>query len=93
MSNEITDEEIIKFCIAGSIGPDNQMTKAAKWVRDFYEKALAEERKRHEKGLKLLRDLADLQNGAPLITYEKEWTETMNEIYTFLKENEPPKNY
>ena len=34
--------------------------------------------------LKLLRDLVDMQNGAPLETYRKEWEETVKEIYGFL---------
>jgi hypothetical protein len=40
------------------------------------------------KAIKLLRDLADLQNGPPLVQHEKEWRETMDEVYEFLKENE-----
>jgi len=38
----------------------------------------------------LLRDLADLQNGAPLIQHEKQWEETMKDIYSFLNIHEPP---
>jgi hypothetical protein len=34
--------------------------------------------------IKLLRDLADLQNGAPLERHRKEWEETMNQVYNFL---------
>lgn len=34
--------------------------------------------------IKLLRDLADLQNGAPLEQYRKEWEETMKQVYDFL---------
>jgi hypothetical protein len=34
--------------------------------------------------IKLLRDLADLQNGAPLERNRKEWEETMNQVYNFL---------
>ena len=34
--------------------------------------------------IKLLRDLADLQNGAPLEQYRKEWEETMEQVYDFL---------
>ena len=34
--------------------------------------------------LKLLRDLADLQNGAPLEQHRKEWEETMKQVYDFL---------
>jgi hypothetical protein len=40
------------------------------------------------KSLRLLRELFDLQNGAPLPTYEKEWLKVMTEIDTFLLENE-----
>lgn len=38
--------------------------------------------------LKLLRTLADLQNGSPLVEYEQEWRSTMDEIYAFLNEHE-----
>lgn len=34
--------------------------------------------------IKLLRDLADLQNGPPLEQHRKEWEETMEEVYDFL---------
>lgn len=34
--------------------------------------------------IKLLRDLADLQNGAPLERHRKEWEETMEKVYDFL---------
>lgn len=34
--------------------------------------------------IKLLRDLADLQNGAPLEQHRKEWEETMELVYDFL---------
>jgi hypothetical protein len=41
------------------------------------------------KAIKLLRDLADLQNGAPLERHRKEWEQTMNEVYEFLNQTEP----
>lgn len=34
--------------------------------------------------IKLLRDLADLQNGAPLEQHRQEWEETMDQVYDFL---------
>lgn len=34
--------------------------------------------------IKLLRELADLQNGAPLEQHRKEWEETMEQVYDFL---------
>ena len=34
--------------------------------------------------IKLLRDLADLQNGAPLERHRQEWEETMEQVYDFL---------
>jgi hypothetical protein len=36
------------------------------------------------KSIKLLRDLADLQNGAPLEQHRQEWEETMEQVYHFL---------
>jgi hypothetical protein len=42
--------------------------------------------------IKLLRDLADLQNDAPLEKHRKEWEETMQNVYNFLNtwESQPP---
>jgi hypothetical protein len=37
-----------------------------------------------EESIKLLRDLADLQNGAPLEQHRQEWEETMEQVYEFL---------
>lgn len=34
--------------------------------------------------IKLLKDLADLQNGAPLEQHREEWEETMEQVYDFL---------
>lgn len=34
--------------------------------------------------MKLLRDLADLQNGAPLMRYETEYNKTFKEVIEFL---------
>lgn len=42
--------------------------------------------------LRLLRELAEIQNGPPLIRYADDWFEVMNKIWPFLKENEPPKS-
>jgi hypothetical protein len=41
-----------------------------------------------EQAIKLLRDLADLQNGAPLEQHKVEWEETMREVYDFLNRYE-----
>ena len=38
--------------------------------------------------LRLLRDLADLQNGPPMEKYRQEWEGVMTEVYKFLKEHE-----
>lgn len=38
--------------------------------------------------LELLRDLAELQNGPPLIRYEKEWNETMEKVWEFLNKHQ-----
>ena len=32
----------------------------------------------------LLTDLAELQNGSPLVTYEKQWNKTMEEVWDFI---------
>ena len=41
-----------------------------------------------DRALKLLKDLADLQNGAPLQQHRTEWEQTMDEVYTFLNQHE-----
>lgn len=41
-----------------------------------------------KEALRLLRDLADIQNGAPLEQHRKEWEETMEEVYAFLNKHE-----
>ena len=41
-----------------------------------------------DRALKLLKDLADLQNGAPLEQHRTEWEQTMDEVYTFLNQYE-----
>jgi hypothetical protein len=38
-----------------------------------------------QESIKLLRDLADLQNGAPLEQHRNEWEDTMQQIYDFLE--------
>ena len=38
--------------------------------------------------LKTLRDLAEHQNGAPLIRHEEEYNKTMTEVWDFLEANE-----
>ena len=48
----------------------------------------------NKQALKLLRDLADHQNGAPLARYEKQYNKLMTEVWNFLEEEEgwPKKN-
>ena len=43
-----------------------------------------------KQALTLLRDLADMQNGAPLIRYEKEYNELIKQVYDFLNDHEAP---
>lgn len=71
---------IVKF------GVTDQLT----WnqVEEIVDRVCKKDNDKFNKALSLLRDLADLQNGSPLATYETQWHETMNEIYTFLKEHE-----
>lgn len=38
--------------------------------------------------LRVLRDLAGHQNGAPLIQHEQEYNDTMTEVWDFLEANE-----
>jgi hypothetical protein len=41
-----------------------------------------------DEALKLMRDLAEHQNGAPLIRHEEEYNNTMTEVWDFLEANE-----
>ena len=41
--------------------------------------------------LRLLRSLADIQNGPPLIQHAEEWKKTITEIYEFLNQHETDK--
>ena len=38
--------------------------------------------------LRVMRDLAEHQNGAPLIMHVKDYNKTMTEVWNFLEENE-----
>ena len=36
------------------------------------------------RSVELLTDLAELQNGPPLVKYEKQWNTTMEEVWGFI---------
>jgi len=36
------------------------------------------------RSIELLTELAELQNGPPLVTYEKQWNETMENVWKFI---------
>jgi len=36
------------------------------------------------RSIKLLTELAELQNGPPLVKYEKQWNETMENVWEFI---------
>jgi len=36
------------------------------------------------KSIELLRELAELQNGPPLVAYEKEWNTTIEKCWNFI---------
>ena len=36
------------------------------------------------RSVELLTDLAELQNGPPLVTHEKQWNTTMEEVWDFI---------
>lgn len=37
-----------------------------------------------KEAVRLLTDLAELQNGSPLVTYEKQWNKTMEDVWEFI---------
>ena len=39
-----------------------------------------------KRALNLLTNLAELQNGAPLVRYEEEYNKTMDEVWDFISE-------
>ena len=41
-----------------------------------------------DEALRVLRDLAEHQNGAPLIRHEEDYNKTMTEVWDFLEANE-----
>ena len=43
---------------------------------------------RFDESLRIMRDLAEHQNGVPLFRYEEEYNRTMTEVWNFLEENE-----
>jgi len=43
---------------------------------------------RFDESLRIMRDLAEHQNGVPIIRYEEEYNRTMTEVWNFLEENE-----
>lgn len=45
-----------------------------------------------KEAVRLLRDLAELQNGSPLVTYEKEWNKTMEDVWEFIDDYNTNKN-
>ena len=38
------------------------------------------------RSIELLTELAELQNGPPLVRYEKEWNKTMEEVWDFIND-------
>ena len=58
--------------------------KLLKWLFGSRKPALNKPVTPFGESIKLLRDLADLQNGAPLEQHRKEWEETMKQVYDFL---------
>jgi hypothetical protein len=45
-----------------------------------------------KEAIRLLRDLAELQNGSPLVRYEKEWNKTMEDVWEFIDDYNTNKN-
>jgi len=45
-----------------------------------------------KEAIRLLGDLAELQNGSPLATYEKEWNKTMEDVWEFIDDYNTNKN-
>jgi hypothetical protein len=67
------------------------------WTKEYsklweYAKKLRRERECIRKdfidAITLLRELADLQNGVPLVRWEDEYNEVMSKTYDFLEANE-----
>ena len=45
-----------------------------------------------KEAVRLLTDLAELQNGSPLVRYEKEWNKTMEDVWEFINNYNTNKN-
>lgn len=86
----LTDKEIAELpeyelCRA------NAMHSTGDRVVGFIHGIRAMERLRNEQlteSMRLLRELAEIQNGPPLEQVKTEWTELMNQVWNFLDENE-----
>jgi hypothetical protein len=77
----------IEYPATDFIGSEGEMERGITITKQNGEVISAETK--FDQAIKLLRDLADLQNGAPLEQHRAEWEQTMDEVYTFLNEHEP----
>jgi hypothetical protein len=81
-----TDDFKVAYPATDFIGSEGEMERGITIVKQNGEVISAETK--FDQAIKLLRDLADLQNGAPLEQHRAEWKQTMDEVYTFLNEHE-----
>lgn len=84
---EAKNDNLTTYPATDFIGSEGEMERGITITKQNGEVISAETK--FYQAIKLLRDLADLQNGAPLEQHRAEWEQTMDEVYTFLNEHEP----
>ena len=92
MNGTFSDADIARFCVVNALRLPNELVVsiAVKLLQhlSFEDRSKAltfsDPLPPFDESLRLLRDLADLQNGAPLYQYKDEWEETMKLVYCFL---------
>ena len=83
----MTAEEIAYKYVHGlhkALTDNQEKIDMAADIRQFAEQQVKNSLTPFEESIRLLRDLADLQNDAPLEQHRKEWEETMEQVYAFL---------
>jgi len=79
--------EFQKYILKNHPDPDSLLE-----IEDKFEQMcrLATNFSKHQikESLRIMRDLAEHQNGPPLIKHEEEYNKTMKEVWDFLKVNE-----
>lgn len=72
------------YCLVWADSTDRHKLPATDFIQTESDEVEVD---KFDRALKLLKDLADLQNGAPIEQHRTEWEQTMDEVYTFLNQH------